>query len=89
MNRENELNDVQEEKGQGRYISWACLLKRVFNLDLESCPNCGGQIKVVAAIEDPLVIRKTLAHLGLSPHPPPRAPARYDPYDEADIYTHY
>ena len=35
----------------------------------------------------PAVIRKILTHLGLSPHPPPRAPARYDPYGEAGIYA--
>ena len=23
-------------------LSWACLLKRVFDIDLEHCPNCGG-----------------------------------------------
>ena len=31
-------------------LSWAKLLKRVFNLDLEHCPNCGGELKITAAI---------------------------------------
>ena len=30
--------------------SWARLLKRVFELDLEHCPNCGGELKIIAAI---------------------------------------
>jgi len=30
-----------------------------------------------------------LTHLGLSPHPTPKAPARYDPFAEADIYSTY
>ena len=39
-------------------LSWAKLLKRVFELDLEHCPNCGGELKIIAAIlrgdrEDP------------------------------------
>ena len=81
--------DGQEKRGVGRYISWSRLLRRVFDLDLEKCPNCGCQVKVVSAIEEPGAIRKILTHLGLSPHPPPRASARYDSYEEADIYVTY
>src|SRR5215471_2653087 len=51
-------------------MSWARLLKRVFNVDIEHCPNCGGALKMIAAIEDPPVIAKILTHLGL----PSRAP---------------
>jgi hypothetical protein len=33
-------------------LSWAKLLKWVFELDLEHCPNCGGELKfIVASIE--------------------------------------
>ena len=46
-----------------RAMSWAQRLKRVFKLDLESCEGCGGQVRVVACIEDPAVIGKILAHL--------------------------
>ena len=31
-------------------LIWAKLLKRVFDLDLEHCPNCGGELKIIAAI---------------------------------------
>ena len=31
-------------------LSGAKLLKRVFDLDLEHCPNCGGELKIIAAI---------------------------------------
>ena len=34
-------------------ISWARLLKRVFDIDIERCPHCGGTLKIIAAIEDP------------------------------------
>ena len=30
-------------------LSWAKLLKRVFEIDLEHCPNCGGELKIIAA----------------------------------------
>jgi hypothetical protein len=56
-------------------LSWARLLKRVFEIDLEQCPNCGGALKIIAAILQP-VIEKTLMHLGLQARAPPRSPAR-------------
>ena len=31
-------------------ISWGRLLKRVFEIDLEHCPNCGGELEIIAAI---------------------------------------
>jgi hypothetical protein len=44
-------------------MTWAQRLKRVFNIDIETCPKCGGVVKVIACIEDPVVIEKILTHL--------------------------
>ena len=57
-------------------LSWARLLKRVFAFDLEHCPNCGGDLKIIAAIVQAPVIERILTHLGLAARGPPRAPAR-------------
>ena len=58
-------------------INWARLLKRVFDIDMQHCPNCGGgELKIIAAILERPVIEKILTHLGLQPQPPPRARAR-------------
>ena len=57
-------------------MSWARLLKRVFDLDLEHCPNCGGELTIIAAILEQPVIEKILTHLGLQARAPPRAQAR-------------
>ena len=46
------------------------------DIDIKRCPNCGGALKIIAAIEDPSVIVKILRHLGLPTRAPPRAPAR-------------
>jgi len=37
-------------------MSWAQRLKRVFDIDIETCRVCGGSMKVIACIEDPLVV---------------------------------
>jgi len=58
-------------------MSWARTLKRVFDIDIEHCPNCGGALKIIAAIEDlPVIVMKILSHLGLPTRGPPRTPAR-------------
>jgi len=37
-------------------LSWAKLLKRVFEIDIAHCPNCGGELKIIAAIMEQPVI---------------------------------
>jgi hypothetical protein len=44
-------------------MTWAKRLKRVFDIDIETCSECGGGVKIIASIEDPVVIQKILAHL--------------------------
>ncbi len=47
-------------------MSWARRLKRVFNIECEACDKCGGDVRIVANIEDALVIQKMLAHLDIT-----------------------
>ncbi|MFM7548315.1 MAG: transposase [Cyanobacteriota bacterium] len=61
--------------GQAARMRWARLLKRVFHIDVERCA-CGGQLRILAAIEEPVMIVRILTHLGLPARAPPRAPAR-------------
>ncbi len=44
-------------------ITWARRLKRVFNIDISECEKCKGSVKIIACIEDSVVIDKILAHL--------------------------
>ena len=52
-------------------------MRRVFNLDVLACPRCGGRLRVIAAVQDPLAVQAILAHLPRSgaPAPPPAPPA--------------
>jgi len=77
------LEEGQEKAPAGRRgaMSWAQRLKRVFGIDIETCPACGGALRIIACIEDPLVIKKILTHLDSkdasaesSRLPPARAP---------------
>jgi hypothetical protein len=45
-------------------MRWAQRLNCVFQIDVETCPKCGGTIKIIACIEDPPVIERILNHLG-------------------------
>jgi hypothetical protein len=35
----------------------------VFNIDIETCEHCGGTAKIIASIEDSIVIKTILDHL--------------------------
>ena len=64
-------------------MSWACLLKRVFDIAIERCVHCGARLKMIAAIVDPRVIEKILTHLSLPTRAPPRSPAQPLPLFDA------
>jgi hypothetical protein len=36
----------------------------VFEIDMASCPHCGGPLTIIAAIEDQAVMAKILTHPG-------------------------
>jgi hypothetical protein len=69
--------EVETVQARPHRISRARLLKRVCDIDMQHCPNCGGgELKIIVAILERSVIEKILSHIGLAPQPPPRARAR-------------
>ena len=60
-------------------LTWATLLARIGERFPLECPNCGGDIRLVAFITDPGPIRRILTHVGEPLEPPPLAPARGPP----------
>ena len=52
------------------------LFSQAFEIDLEHGPNCGGELKVIAAILESVVIERILTHLGSQTRAPPRMLAR-------------
>jgi len=67
-------------------MTWAQRLKRVFGIDIKTCHECGGTVKVIACIDDPVVIEKILSHLQekLTSAPAGRRPASRAP--PADLF---
>jgi hypothetical protein len=43
-------------------MSWAQRLRRVFNIDVNTCIHCGSSVRIVASIEEPTAIRAILDH---------------------------
>lgn len=79
------LSPEQQLEVRDRYLDWASLLKRVYGEDILACPNCGHRpMRIIAAIDDPPLVEKILAHLGLPSERPPIAPARSPPQLELD-----
>ena len=85
-----DLGDRPPSPERAVSLPWADLLRRVHSVDVKTCPDCGGRLRVIAFITDPDVTRAILEHLGLPSKPPPRAPPRaaaprqYDIDDYAD-----
>jgi hypothetical protein len=75
----------EQASGHGRHrFSWAVLLARVFRIDVTVCPECGGPMKIIAALTDPHSIGTYLEDVGLPSRAPPIAPARPHPQREFD-----
>ena len=55
-------------------MTWAALIKSVFEVDPLKCPTCGGTMKIVAFIEEEPVIEKILRHCKLWQEEPARPP---------------
>ncbi len=66
-------------------IAWAKLLARVGEEFPVECPACGGDIRLIASITDPGLIRKILTHLGERLEPPLLSPARGPPTDWGEL----
>ena len=53
-------NDAEQTPAEKQVsMTWAKRLKRVFNLDVETCVKCGGEVRIIATIEDPAFVQFT------------------------------
>ena len=59
-----------------RRLTWAALIKCVYEVDPLECPNCGAQMRIVGFVErdNPGLIKLLLSAAGLWKEPEPRPP---------------
>ena len=48
---------------RARRRRWAELLRRVFAVEVEVCPACGGAMRILAFVTEPATVTRILAHL--------------------------
>jgi hypothetical protein len=49
-------------------LRWADLLRRIYDVDMRTCRNCGlGSLELIATILDPDAIARILAAMALQP----------------------
>ena len=80
--KQENSNKGKVPAGKYKEMTWSQRLKRVFNIDITICNRCAGEVKIIACIEDPAVIKKILDHLDaksgapvwVNQLPEPRAP---------------
>jgi hypothetical protein len=47
--------------------SWAQLTRRIYEVDPLTCIECGGEMRIIAFLLDPAVVRQILDHLATRP----------------------
>ena len=76
-------SDPRTPAERHRAMTWAQRLKRVFGIEIESCEQCGGRVRVIASLSDPALIGKILQHLecratAVGSRPRSRGPPQYE-----------
>lgn len=64
---------------------WAALLARIYEVFPLVCPDCKGEMRLIAFLTERSSIEEILPHLGEPTVPPPIAPARAPPAFGADV----
>ena len=66
------------KRSKAHYL-WAVLIARIYEVFPLLCPQCGGQMRLIAFITEGTQIRRILDHIGVDSQPPHIAPARGPP----------
>ena len=69
-----EYHIIEDDNPTELNRSWARLIKKIYEVDPLICSCCGGQMKIIAFIEDYKVVKKILDHLGIYEFDKKRAP---------------
>ena len=69
---------IEEERARVPRRGWAEMIRKVYEVDPLVCPQCGGQMKVIAFITDYAVVDRIILYPrgGGEPESPPPGPGR-------------
>jgi hypothetical protein len=67
---------------------WASLLRRVFLVDILTCSQCQGRLRIVAKVDNPDAVEAMLRHLGLLYHPEPDREASHRDHEPQLAFTY-
>ena len=77
---------IEDDDYKGANKSWARLIKKIYEVDPLICPKCGGDMRIIAFIEDYKIVKKILDYLGIDEfkrdRPPPKRLTVADSFDE-------
>jgi len=86
------LRMVEEELRPIPSKGWAEMIRKVYEVDPMVCPQCGGQMKVIAFLTDCAVVDRIIDHLKLTfvaERPPPPRVAFQEYLMAAEASTEY
>jgi len=79
-----ENDDISTKKSSSSHYLWAILIARIYAVFPLICPDCGGQMKIIAFIREKPIIHEILNAIGEPTKPPvlspPRAPPLWEEY---------
>ena len=84
---EPETHIIEDDNPGGLNRSWARLIQKIYEVDPLACPRCGGEMRIIAFIEDYKIVKKILDYLGIYEFGKKRAPPKIESFpDEFDDY---
>ncbi len=84
QNSPDEVADEPAHRKAERYVC-ALLLAHIYEVSPQDCPKCGGEMRIIAFINDGSVIREILDHLGEPTSAPRIVPAHGPPLWELPV----
>ena len=83
---EPEFHIIEDDSPGGLNRSWARLIQKIYEVDPLICPKCGGEMRIIALLEDYKIVKKILDYLGIyefeRKRPPPKIDIAPDSFDE-------
>ena len=84
---EPQYHIIEDETPGTLNRSWARLVQKIYEVDPLTCSKFGGEIRIIAFIEDYKIVKKILDHLGIYEFGKKRAPPKMETCpDEFDDY---